>query len=149
MLKRVSRQWLAVGCLALLTTACGGGGGGGGGSDNPSSSPSPTPSSSPSASPSPAPTPSTARSVTLSWTIPTTRADGSALAASAIAGYRLFYTRDDSAPSEDTLVTISGGTTTNTRVSLTSAGTYTFAITAVDLNGVESALSAPATITLQ
>lgn len=77
-----------------------------------------------------------------------TRADGSALAASALAGYRLFYTRDGSSASEDTVVAIDGGTITSTDLSLSGSGTYTFAITAVDSSGTESALSTPVSVTI-
>lgn len=77
-----------------------------------------------------------------------TRADGSALAASALAGYRLFYTRDGSSASEDAVVTIDDGTITSTDLSLSNVGSYTFAITAIDTNGTESALSTPVSVTI-
>ena len=157
MLNQALRRWLAVSCLAFLTVACGGGGGSGGSNSGSSSGNTPTsgapsnPSSSPSNTPSipsvPS-TPSVVRNVALSWVIPTTREDGSPLTASAIAAYRLFYTRDNSSASEDTIVVINNGNATNTSISLAVAGTYTFAITAVDLQGNESPLSTPASVTI-
>lgn len=157
MLKYTLRRWLALSCIALLTTACGGGGGGSGDSNSgtssssstssTSSAPSNTPSSSPSTSPS-VPSESLSRIVNISWSIPSTRADGTPLATSAISAYRLFYTRDGSASSEDTVVVISNGSATNTNITLGTAGTYTFAITAIDLDGAESALSTPTSVTI-
>lgn len=142
MLLRLSRQWLAIGLLAALLTACGGGGGGGGSgsSSHNTNSPTPTPSRSPT------PAPSTSRNLHISWSIPTTRADGSALSVGAISGYRLFYFRDGSSSSEDVIVPINGGTTTSINLSLASAGTYTFAITAIDIDGAESSLSTPVSV---
>jgi hypothetical protein len=67
---------------------------------------------------------------------------------SAIAGYRLYYVRDGSSPNEDSVVTIKGGTTTAMDLFLPAAGTYTFAITALDTTGTESALSAPVSATV-
>jgi hypothetical protein len=60
----------------------------------------------------------------------------------------LFYTRDNSDPSQDTVVSIKNGGTTSTIISLSAAGTYTFAITAIDSESTESALSSPVTISL-
>lgn len=146
------RRWLTICCLAFITTACGGGGGSGGSNSGSSSgtSSSAAPSQSPSTS---SPTPSTpstgtSYSINLSWTRPTTRTDGSPLSADAIAAYRLFYTRDGSAASEDTVVVIDNGSATSTALTLAVAGTYTFSITAIDSNGSESALSNAASVTL-
>lgn len=149
MLKHSLCRWLAISCLALFVTACGGGGGSGG-SNSDTGSGTGTPSSSPSAPPSssPSPSPGVTRRVDLSWNIPTTRTDGSSIATSAISAYRVFYTRDGSTPNEDTTVVINSGTTTSTSLSLALAGTYTFAITAIDNNGSESALSNPVSITI-
>ncbi len=148
MFKRLSRQWLAICCLTTIITACGGGGSGGSNSNTNASSPS---ASAPNSSPTPAaqtPSANGAYSVHVTWTAPTTRADGSALAMSALEGYRLFYIRDGSSPNEDASVTIGGGATTSADLSLNIAGTYTFAITAIDSSGVESVLSAPVSVTL-
>lgn len=157
MLQRISRQWLVISFLTVLTTACGGGGSGGSNSSSSSSSNNSSPSASPSPSPTPAspapspfPPPSStpSYSVRISWAAPVTRADGSALPASAVAGYRLFYTRDNSDPSQDTVISIENGRTASTIISLSVAGTYTFAITAIDSEGTESALSSPVTVSL-
>jgi hypothetical protein len=146
MLKHRSFQWLAISCIAVIITGCGGGGGSGGSSSNTNSQPS-TPSASPTPASTPAPTPNDEHNVHISWAAPTTRADGSALPASALAGYRLFYTRDDSSANEDAVVAIDGGSITSTDLSL-HIGTYTFAITAIDGEGIESSLSAPVSISI-
>ncbi len=142
--------------LTLLVTACGGGGGG---SSSPGSSGSSSPASSPSGAPttgsggasSPA-TPSTPTSgntsaatgsyrVQLMWTAPSTRADGSPLPLSELSGYRIYYLLEGTDPSNDSKVSVSGGSSTSLNLTLTAAGAYTFAITAVDQNGLESSLS--------
>lgn len=79
----------------------------------------------------------------LSWSIPTTRADGTALAASELAGYEVYYTNDSG--SVTALVPVSGGTTTATSVSSLSSGNYSFAISAIDTSGLKSTLSSVVT----
>jgi hypothetical protein len=125
--------------LAVLMTACGTG-------EQPSSTPStpastPTPAPVPTPTPAPAPTPAATYTLKLSWTAPNTRANGTALRLSDISGYRLYYMREGSDAADDTTVTINGGTTTNYTVTLSVPGSYTFALTAVDANGLESPLS--------
>lgn len=152
------RETAAVLALALLLTACGGGGGGGGGSSNSgtSGSGSGSPSSSPSSVPStgsgggtstPQTTPSTSTyRVQLNWTAPGTRTDGSPLPLSELSGYRVYYLLEGADPSSDSALSITGGSTTSTTLTLSAAGNYTFAITAVDQNGLESSLSAPVSV---
>jgi fibronectin type 3 domain-containing protein len=140
------RHWLAISCLTLLITACGGGGGGG--SSSADSSGAGNSAQTPSSSPNSAPAQSTNRSVQVTWSAPTTRLDGSALAASAIEGYRVFYTREGSSAGEDQAITIDGGNITATSVALSSTGTYTFAVTAIDNAGLESPLSSPVSVTI-
>jgi hypothetical protein len=148
--------------LALLLTACGGGGGGGGGSSNSgtsgngsSSSSSSSPSSSPSTSggntsaskPStPQTTPTASYRVQLAWTAPGTRANGTPLPLSELSGYRVYYLLDGADPSSDSSVSVAGGSTTSLSLTLSEAGTYTFAITAIDQNGLESSLSTPVSV---
>ena len=146
LLARSGKQTLLVGGLALLLVACGGGGGGSGGGT--SSNPSPTPAPSPAPSPSPAPTPSP-HSVSLSWTAPTTRADGTPLTASQLSGYRVYYTASGTPANADTMIPISGGSKTSTTVALPAAGEYAFAITAIDQSGLESSFSDPVSVTVQ
>lgn len=146
--------------LALLLTACGGGGGGGGGSSNSGTNGSGSPSSNPS-SPSSVPPTGTGNGSTsnppttptvgsyrvqLTWTAPGTRANGSPLPLSELSGYRIYYLLEGADPSSDSAVTVNGGTTTFLNLTLTEAGTYSFAITAVDQNGLESSLSAPVSV---
>lgn len=75
----------------------------------------------------------------LSWSIPATRADGTALTASELAGYEVYYTNDSG--SVAATVPVSGGTTTVASVSSLSSGNYSFAISAIDTSGLKSALS--------
>jgi hypothetical protein len=145
LIARSGRQTLLVGGLALLLVACGGGGGSGGGT---SSSPSPTPAPSPAPSPSPAPTPSP-HSVSLSWTAPATRADGTPLTASQLSGYRVYYTANGTSANADTMIPISGGSKTSATIALPAAGEYAFAITAIDQSGLESSFSDPVSVTVQ
>lgn len=154
---RSFRNWIALACLTLLITACGGGGGGGssasGGSSNDTSaiagSNTAGGATSPSSSSTSAPAPtSITYPVQLKWTAPSTRADGSALAASELTGYRIYYSLEGTPASQDTALPVDGGATTALTISLTAAGTYTFAITAIDQNGLESSLSTPVLIAI-
>ena len=149
---RSFRSWIALVCLTLLVTACGGGSGGGNSSSDSSTSSTGTVSSSStssgttstSTSTTAAPTPtSITYPVQLAWTAPSTRADGTALSASELTGYRVYYSLEGSSASADTVLPVSGGTATSLTINLTAAGTYAFAITAIDQNGLESSLSAP------
>jgi len=111
--------------IAVIATGCGGGGSGVTSSD--SSSGSNTSSGN---------TGSTA-SVTLKWSAPTTRLDGSAISLSEIAGYRLYY--GSSATNTPNYINLNG-TSTQYPVTLPN-GTYYFRISAIDTNGYEGALS--------
>lgn len=158
MMRNISR-YLLVALFSLAMAACGGGGGGGGSDSGTASTSSGTSSSTSSGSsstgstsggsstPTTPTTPTTTQTVQLSWTPPATRADGSALQISELTGYRLYIVADADA-SQDTTMSISGGTTTTAQVALTAPGSYTFAITAVDVNGLESSLSNQVPLTL-
>lgn len=80
----------------------------------------------------------------LSWTIPTTRADGTPLTASELAGYEIYYTTDTGSVSA--VVPVTGGSANSTTVSSLKSGNYSFSISAVDTNGLKSALSTVTTI---
>lgn len=134
--------------VALLLTACGPA------PDAPAPAPTPAPASTPTAVtpppapapvpvpvPVPPPPPAATYSVRLVWTAPSTRANGTALKLSELSGYRLYYLREGSDAADDTTISIPGGTTTSYSVKLTTAGDYTFALTAVDQSGLESPLS--------
>jgi len=86
------------------------------------------------------PTPSS-YSASLSWTIPSAREDGKALSLSELSGYEVYYTTDASSTSKGTVVKIDGGNKSSYVVSGLPAGTYYFAISAIDTNGLKSALS--------
>ncbi|MEN8177037.1 MAG: putative Ig domain-containing protein [Pseudomonadota bacterium] len=86
--------------------------------------------------------PITTGSATLSWTIPTTRTDGSYLDPSEIDGYRIYM-----GPNEDDVSMIvdlnEGGATGYTVMDL-AIGTYVFKVSTYDTNGNEGGLSDPA-----
>lgn len=87
-----------------------------------------------------------ASNVKLSWSIPTTRENGQALAASELTGYALYYTTDD--PSVTGTINVSGGSTSTYTVQNLAAGNYHFAMSAIDVAGQKSKLSAVADITV-
>jgi hypothetical protein len=74
--------------------------------------------------------------VTLGWTIPTSREDGSALAVSDISGYELFDSCGD-------MVSIVGGATNSKTMPVTLPFDCTYAVKAVDNDGIRSELSEP------
>lgn len=126
--------------LALLMTACDV-------SQQPATPAPSAPSSAPSsATPTPPPAPPAAPAsktykVQLTWTAPSTRANGKPLSLGEISGYRIYYLREGSDASDDVTVQISGGNTTTYSLTLNKAGAYTFAVTAIDGAGLESPLS--------
>jgi len=80
----------------------------------------------------------------LSWSIPATRADGSALSVAELASYEIYYTMG--AGGSSVAVPVSGGTTTSYDISSLGPGAYHFAIAAIDTGGRKSALSTVASI---
>lgn len=149
---RYIRQFFVILCLSALVAACGGGGGGGGGDPAPSSgqpgSTSPgggsqpgggnNPPSEPNQNPSPG---QSSFTIKLSWAPPSTRENGTPLSLSELTGYEIYYYRDGTDASQGQVKQVSGGTTTSTDLTLSSAGTYYFAIAARDQNGLISNLS--------
>ena len=89
--------------------------------------------------PAPAPAPAAAKSAVLSWSIPTTRADGSPIAVSEIAGYEIYVLAEGTGVSS--VITVTGGTTTTYTVTGLSPDTYDFSMAAKDSAGNLSALS--------
>ena len=87
----------------------------------------------------------TVKSVTLTWSPPTTRENGTVLPASEIDGYEIYYFMDGEDENDGTVVSIEGGSTTRTDLRL-STGTYHFAIAAVDIRGLVSENSDPVSI---
>ena len=114
-MKRISSLTLVI-LISIILTACGGGS-----SDATSDSR------------------TTSSSVVLSWTAPSSRADNSYLPLSELQGYRVYY-----GTSEDDLsmlVDLNDDTITEYSVDNLPSGSYYFAITAYDLDGMESGLS--------
>jgi hypothetical protein len=77
---------------------------------------------------------------TLSWTPPTSYVDGSALPASEITSYKIYYGQTNGGPYASS-VTVAGSFTSAV-ISGLAAGTWYFVATTVASNGQESAFSA-------
>lgn len=92
-------------------------------------------------------TPVITRSVQLSWTAPTTRANGTALASGEIAGYEIYMATSASGPF-NTVVTTDGNVT-QALIRDLAPGTYYFGITTLDTNGLESVMSQVRSLTIQ
>ncbi len=86
-------------------------------------------------------------SVSLSWLAPTSRSDGSPIAPSELSGYTVHY---GPAPGKYTsFISIDDPFTTAVTVTDLPAGTYYFALTAVDNKGLQSAYSGAVTKRVQ
>jgi fibronectin type 3 domain-containing protein len=85
----------------------------------------------------------------LSWTAPSARSNGKALSLSELSGYRIYYLREGSSASDDVTVSVQGANTTSYNLTLAVPGSYTFAVTAVDLAGLESPLSGEVSIPIK
>jgi Putative Ig domain len=86
----------------------------------------------------------TTGSATLSWTPPTTNADGSTL--SNLAGYKIYYGTDQSNLSST--VSLNNPGLSGYTIDGLTAGTYYFTVTAVDSSGTESSFSNMASKTI-
>ncbi len=81
----------------------------------------------------------TASGKVLEWTAPSTRTDSTPLSLSEIQGYRVYY---GTSPNNLTmLVDLNDDTITDFRVDSIPSGNYYFAVTAYDMDGVESGFS--------
>lgn len=88
----------------------------------------------------PAPTaPVATKPVKLSWQIPVTRENGVPLRLADLSGYELYYVSDDQKVSG--VIKIAKAEQVNYSLSNLKAGTYHFAIAAIDAKGVKSKLS--------
>ena len=126
---------LLITIIVAQTVACGGGGGGSGGSNSSSGN---------NVSDSVVvPT----GSVTLGWTAPATRADGTPLSLTDIDGFRIYY--GESAGDYTDSVEVADGTAQTVTVNDIPVGTYHVAITAFDVNGSESGFSSEIPIAIQ
>jgi hypothetical protein len=77
--------------------------------------------------------------VNLNWKAPTTRSDGSYLPTSELAGYRVYMGTSSDNLTE--LVDLNDDTITNYTINDLSTGNYYFAVSAYDINGLESGYS--------
>jgi hypothetical protein len=82
---------------------------------------------------------STVGSITLSWTPPSTREDGTSLSLSEIDGYHIY--RGDSEASLELVMDINDSSVTEYTLTNIPTGTYYFSVTTYDLDGNESGFS--------
>ncbi|HKJ94644.1 MAG TPA: fibronectin type III domain-containing protein [Gammaproteobacteria bacterium] len=117
--------------LIFTLSSCGGGSGGGGGT-----------SANAGGSGSSGTLPSGAVSVTVDWTAPQKRADGSPIVPSQIGGYRVFV--GTSAQDYSRVVRVSGGARTSATIDGLASGTrYYFTVAAFDQTGLQGKTAAP------
>lgn len=83
--------------------------------------------------------PASVSAATLSWSIPTTRANGTPLAMGEIAGYEIYVIAESSG--ERQVIRVERGETTRHTIAELAPDTYHFAIVAMDTNGNPSELS--------
>lgn len=82
----------------------------------------------------------------ITWSIPTTRINGTALPIGELKGYEVYWTRtSDNAKGT---IKISSNTKTNAVFDAYTPGTYYFAMSAIDTSGLKSALSTMVTTRL-
>jgi len=86
-------------------------------------------------------------SAVISWQAPTTRADGTALAAAKFAGYDLYHS--DSSANGLTKLTSLNANELNIVVDDLAVGTHYFALTTRDVDGLESAKSTTFSVNIQ
>lgn len=86
-------------------------------------------------------------SVSLSWTRPTARTDGTSLASTDISGYNIYY-GTSSTGTMTRIASVAGSTLAYTASNL-STGTHYFAASTIDRSGQESSLSSRVSRTLQ
>jgi hypothetical protein len=137
-LKLKHRAWLLL-AVVLVLSGCGGGWGGGITTSSSSAQSSSSTSASVVNTPTPPP-PSSTASFSLSWTAPTSRADGTPLSLANIDGYRIYYgTTRGNYPNQ---VNITNGAATGKTVNnLASGKKYYLVMTTYDYAGRESAPS--------
>ncbi|HUH36779.1 MAG TPA: hypothetical protein VL027_02425 [Spongiibacteraceae bacterium] len=146
--------------LALCALAACGGGGGGGGSESTAATDNPPPPVAKPAPPAKPPKPTTPPppppppaftpvTISLSWQIPTTREDGSTLSMAELGGYQIVYYRDGSAANSNCCrLNINNGRQDRVDVTINEAGTWYFAISAIDAQGLHSDLSEPVSLVI-
>ncbi|MFV1983692.1 MAG: hypothetical protein ACC657_09160 [Thiohalomonadales bacterium] len=96
----------------------------------------------------PVPPVSVVDSILVNWAIPTTRIDGTAIALSEIAGFKIYIsTNSQSIPATPTVIITDGSVTSHNITNLT-PGTYYIYVTTYDVNGDESPYSDPISKTI-
>jgi hypothetical protein len=105
----------------------------------PPPAPDPAPATPPPGSDPPPATTTPADAADVSWSAPTQRTDGTPL--TNLAGFRVYYGLD--AANLDRAVDVADAALTSARVAALEPGTWYFAVTAVDADGVESAPAGP------
>lgn len=80
-------------------------------------------------------------SAVLSWSVPTTRADGQPLAMSELSGYEVYMLSESTG--ESRVITIDDPLSTTQTIDGLTPDTYHFAVTAIDASGLISELSSP------
>ncbi len=103
--------------------------------------------------PPPEPEPTTF-SLTLNWNAPTQREDGSALAMTEIGGYEIYYFLQGTPQDQGTSIDVpamdgNGQYTTSYNLELDQPGSYVFAISTYDVNGIYSQISDEVVVDIQ
>lgn len=93
-------------------------------------------------------TTSTGGKVSTSWSIPTAREDGSPLTPSEIQGYEIYFYKNGTPQNQGTVISIGDPAATSYTTGTLTAGTYYFAISAIDTNGVYSQMSNYVSVTV-
>lgn len=156
---KFNNKLLAIITLSLTITACGGGGGGGGGapvateasgsasqSTNNTGNSAPGGTSNESAQENNTPPPGS--TITISWSQPTTRANGDLLNPGDIGGYQVYYYLQGTAEGSGTAVDVPGESTLSYTTPTLSVGTYFFSIATYDKNNVYGQMSDPVQATV-
>lgn len=86
-------------------------------------------------------------SVSINWNAPSSREDGSPLTIAELSGYEIYFFMDGSAE-EEGVIYIEDPATTEYSTNTLSSGTYYFAISSIDTNGLYSSLSDYYSITI-
>ncbi len=80
--------------------------------------------------------------ITISWSAPTTRANGDPLTVAELAGYEIYYYLEGDENNGE-VIEVTNASATSQELTLTTAGNYYFAIASIDTEGLESEMSSP------
>lgn len=131
-------------CLFAFLAGCGGGSSSN--NDTPTSS---QPQNDTDNTDTPTPEPTTSKSITLSWTTPSSRANGDPLSPTEIGGYEVYYFKEDSQQGEGETLTITDPSANSVTTPKLATGTYYFAIASYDTTHLYSDISDYIDITIQ